>query len=92
MFRVSGNMSESKGDEALGEYKKALEVMSAKKLLLTGLPPLIRTTMCCSSGAVSARRSQLQLLPPPRKSLKLHDPLLRHLQLRRATWLPCSLT
>ncbi|KAF3506498.1 hypothetical protein F2Q69_00006871 [Brassica cretica] len=54
---IWGNMSGSKGDEALGEYKKALEVMSAKKLLLTGLPPLIRTTMCCSSGAASPTSS-----------------------------------
>ncbi|WZZ35112.1 hypothetical protein YC2023_018513 [Brassica napus] len=30
-FHNSGNMSGSKGEEALAEYKRALEVMSAKK-------------------------------------------------------------
>ena len=30
-FRVLGEMSGSKGDKALAEYKKALEVMSARK-------------------------------------------------------------
>ncbi|KAF2617897.1 hypothetical protein F2Q68_00040134 [Brassica cretica] len=81
-----GNMSGSKGEEALAEYKRALEVMSAKKAAPKKTAP-VRTTMRSSSPRATSVSLLLLWLLLLKRSLGLRD-LPRGFLLRRRTIQP----